>query len=212
MLLNMYFQQKGEMMKGNITVKNGRWYAIINYKDEYGQPKVKWVATGLTEKGNKRKAEEALKQALEDYENNLTYEKSDDSKMLFADYMNKWLEMAKPNLQLSSYGAYQKQVKQIAEYFQPKQIRLLDLKPMDIAGYYSHMLENGKTIQACEHHHVNIRKALQVAYRADLIPTNPADKVDRPKSPKHTAKYYDSEQLKSCLRQPRVTGLIIFTK
>lgn len=38
---------------------------------------------------------------------------------------------------------------------------------------------------------------MQSAVKADLIPTNPADKVDRPRSPKHVANFYDSKMLKT---------------
>ena len=34
------------------------------------------------------------------------------------------------------------------------------------------------------------------AYRTDIIPVNPAAKVQKPKSPKYEAKYYDIKQLK----------------
>lgn len=64
-------------------------------------------------------------------------------------------------------------------------------------------MENGKTVQACTHAHVIIRRALEIAYRTDLIPVNPASKVEKPKSPKYEAKYYDLKQLRAlfeCLK------------
>ena len=48
----------------------------------------------------------------------------------------------------------------------------------------------------CTHAHVIIRRALEIAYRTDIIPINPAAKVQKPKSPKYEAKYYDIKQLK----------------
>ena len=57
-------------------------------------------------------------------------------------------------------------------------------------------MENGKTVQACTHAHVIIRRALEIAYRTDLISVNPAAKVEKPKSPKYEAKYYDLKQLR----------------
>lgn len=64
-------------------------------------------------------------------------------------------------------------------------------------------MENGKTVQACTHAHIIIRRALEIAYRTDLIPVNPAAKVEKPKSPKYEAKYYDLKQLRTlfeCLK------------
>ena len=71
------------------------------------------------------------------------------------------------------------------------------MKPTDIQAYYAWLMENGKTIQACTHAHVIIRRALEIAYRTDLIPVNPAAKVEKPKSPKYEAKYYDLKQLRT---------------
>lgn len=42
---------------------------------------------------------------------------------------------------------------------------------------------------------MNIHRALQVAYRTELIPLNPADKVERPRSPKYVAQYFDYKKM-----------------
>ena len=48
------------MVAGHLTLKNGRYYAVLNYRNAGGQRKTKWIALGLPEKGNKRKAEAEL--------------------------------------------------------------------------------------------------------------------------------------------------------
>ena len=118
-------------------------------------------------------------------------------KMLFGDYLIKWIEIAKPNLQTSTYAGYKGKIKNIAPYFNERGITLQNMKPTDIQAYYAWLMENGKTIQACTHAHVIIRRALEIAYRTDLIPVNPAAKVEKPKSPKYEAKYYDLKQLRT---------------
>ena len=45
------------------------------------------------------------------------------------------------------------------------------------------------------HEHANIHKALKYAVKMDLIPYNPADKVERPKKQKYIADYYRLEEL-----------------
>lgn len=58
-------------MTKRLQDKDGYWYGIINYKDETGKYKKKWVATGLTVKGNnKRKAEEITQKAVQEFEVN----------------------------------------------------------------------------------------------------------------------------------------------
>ena len=48
-------------MSGSLQIKNGKYYAVISYKNEQGKRKQKWVNTNLEAKGNKRKAEDFLK-------------------------------------------------------------------------------------------------------------------------------------------------------
>jgi len=194
-------------MTGRLTVKNGKYYVVISYKDEHGKNKQKWAATGLDAKNNKRAAEEVMRDIVANFNNEETPTTSMRStvkdKLLFGDYLTQWIEIAKPNLQISTYSAYKNKIKHIAPYFNERGITLQSIKPTDIQAYYAWLLENGKTIQACTHAHVIIRRALEIAYRTDLIPVNPAAKVEKPKSPKYEAKYYDLKQLRTlfeCLK------------
>lgn len=199
MLVLIYFQE--DKMTGRLAIKNGKYYVIISYKDEHGKNKQKWTATGLDAKNNKRAAEEVMREIVAKFNNEempakVKQEQVKD-KMLFGDYLIKWIEIAKPNLQLSTYSAYKNKTKHIAPYFNERNITLQNITPTDIQTYYAWLLETGKTIQSCTHAHVIIRRALEIAYRTDLIPVNPAAKVEKPKSPKYEAKYYDLKQLRT---------------
>ena len=194
-------------MTGRLTVKNGKYYVVISYQDEHGKNKQKWVATGLDAKHNKRAAEEVMREIVANFNNEETPTSSMRSpvkdKLLFGDYLTQWIEIAKPNLQTSTYAGYKNKIKNIAPYFNERGITLQSIKPTDIQAYYAWLMENGKTIQTCTHAHVIIRRALEIAYRTDLIPVNPAAKVEKPKSPKYEAKYYDLKHLRTlfeCLK------------
>ena len=50
-------------MTGSLQNKNGKYYIVLNYR-EGEKRKQKWISTGLDVKGNKRKAEEMLHEAL----------------------------------------------------------------------------------------------------------------------------------------------------
>ena len=50
-------------MTGSLQIKNDKFYMIINLK-ENGKRKQKWVSTGLEVRGNKRKAEQMLREFL----------------------------------------------------------------------------------------------------------------------------------------------------
>ena len=56
-------------MKGSLQIKNGKYYAVLSVKDDTGKFKKVWVSTGLTEKGNKRKAEQKLNEIIVEYSN-----------------------------------------------------------------------------------------------------------------------------------------------
>lgn len=188
-------------MTGRLAIKNGKYYVVISYKDEHGKNKQKWTATGLDAKNNKRAAEEAMREIVANFNNEETPGKAKQEKikdkMLFGDYLIKWIEIAKPNLQLSTYASYKMKIKRIAPYFNERGITLQGITPTDIQTYYAWLLDNGKKIQTCTHDHVVIRRSLEIAYRTDLIPVNPAAKVEKPKSPKYEAKFYDLKQLRT---------------
>lgn len=48
--------------------ENGRFYFVINLYDANGKRKIKWISTGLTVRGNKRKAESMLREVLLHYD------------------------------------------------------------------------------------------------------------------------------------------------
>ena len=104
-----------------------------------------------------------------------------DDDILFSDFMLKWLEVAKSTIQITTYASYQGMVERvIVPYFRKRGIKLVDLKATDLQDFYNKQLERVKA-NSVIHYHANIHKALKYAVKIDLIPTNPADKVERPK-------------------------------
>lgn len=188
-------------MTGRLTVKNGKYYVVISYKDSLGNHKSKWVATGLDEKNNKRAANDMLRDIVSKFENGELNVNSqpvvDTESPLFSNYLHEWLQAAKPNLQVSTYANYLRLINVAAKYFEKIGLKLIEIKPKHIQDFYTYLqLEQGKSTQVCRHYHIIIHRALQVAYRSDLIPTNPADKIQKPKIQKYKAKFYTAEQLK----------------
>ena len=116
------------MVAGHLTLKNGKYYAVLNYKNVGGQRKTKWISLGLSEKGNKRKAEAELARLRAEFEP--PKEVGDlSSDMLFADYLLEWLEIAKGRLAHATYGAYQGLLKStIVPYFRKKKLTLRELE------------------------------------------------------------------------------------
>jgi len=59
------------------------------------------------------------------------------------------------------------------------------------------------------HYHANIHKALKYAVKIDLIPTNPADKVERPKKNRFIGSFYDSDEVEKLSTAAKGTYLEI---
>lgn len=75
-----------------------------------------------------------------------------------------------------------------------KGIKLGELQPLHIHEFYQGILAEGKTTNTVIHYHAVIRRALNQAFKLGIIPSNPADRVDRPKKNKFTAGHYNREE------------------
>lgn len=178
------------MVAGHLHEKNGYYYIILNLTDSAGKRNPKWISTGLTIKGNKKRAEQMLMEERRKYANAKT---GDD--VLFADFMEQWLEIVKSTVSIPTYSSYVNAVKSIiAPYFRKKKILLRDLQAHDIQMFYQEQLQRVKASSVI-HYHANIHKALKYAVKNDMIPSNPADKVERPKQDKFYGNFYDRDEL-----------------
>ena len=178
------------MVAGHLHEKNGYYYIILNLTDSAGKRKPKWISTGLTIKGNKKRAEQMLMEERRKYADAKT---GDD--VLFADFMEQWLEIVKSTVSIPTYSSYVNAVKSIiAPYFRKKKILLRDLQAHDIQMFYQEQLQRVKASSVI-HYHANIHKALKYAVKNDMIPSNPADKVERPKQDKFYGNFYDRDEL-----------------
>ena len=192
------------MVAGHLQEKKGLFYIVLSYSDRDGKRKTKWVPTGLPIKGNKRKAETMLQEARKTFVADYVPVAED---MLFVDYLTEWLEIAKGSVALTTYASYSSMVKNtIIPYFKPKELTLIGLQPRDIQEFYTQQLKRVKASSVI-HYHVIIHRALKYAVRTDLIPTNPADKIDRPKMERFIGSFYDSDEMNSLFEAAAGTRL-----
>ena len=80
-------------------------------------------------------------------------------------------------------------------YFEDKKILLNDLKPVEIQKFYTFLYSKELTGNTVLHYHNVIRKALQTALKLDLILSNPADRVERPKKEQFIGSFYSQTEL-----------------
>ena len=194
------------MVAGHLTLKNGRYYAVLNYRNAGGQRKTKWVALGLPEKGNKRKAEAELARLRAEFEppKEVGVLSSD---MLFADYLLEWLEIAKGRLAVATYSSYAAMIKRpVGPYFRQRNLTLRELEARHLQMFYSEMLRKVKP-NTVIHYHAIIHSALKYAVKTDMLVQNVADKVDRPKKNSFQPVFLSAEEMQKMFEALRGTKL-----
>ena len=123
------------------------------------------------------------------------------SQIFFTDFLKDWLHMMEANVRRTTFAGYSKTImKDIIPYFEEHHpgLRLVDVTAMNIQAYYTYeKLERGLSTNTIRRRHANIRKALQYAFINDLIPANPATKVQLPSPQPYQAHYYNAKQLEA---------------
>ena len=189
--------EKVLMIKGSLQVSHGTYYVVVNYKDEYGKPKQKWISTELREKGNKTKAKQKMKEILKSFDinQNLNNEQNSNEDILFVDFLKNFLAIKKNTIEPVTINMYNKLAENISKYFKNMRLKLKDLKPYHIEGFYKSEYARGLSSNSVLKYHVLIRECLQYAFINDLVLVNVADKVKRPKVEKFKASFYDIKEI-----------------
>ena len=190
------------MVTVSLQEKNGIYQAVLNYKDRNGKRKQKWVSTKLKVRGNKKQALAKAEELKTDFEKQLNMEffkqfpANTNNNVLFVDFINDWLETVKQTIEPSTYTSYNQLISgRITKYFTENPIRLIDIEPINIQNYYNVLFSEGLSGNTVIHHHALIRKSLDYAYKMNLIPSNPADKIQRPKKEQYIGGFYNENEL-----------------
>ena len=204
-------------MTGSIQVKNGKYYAVINLY-ENGKRKQKWISTNLEIKGNKKKAEQFLRDKIKEYELKLGVISTD---VLFCDYFLHWLEIAKLQIETVTFQGYSSVVKNhLYPYFKNLNKKLVDVTREDIQQYINYKYKcgnsdgTGLSPRSVKLHKTIMQLAIKTAIKEDLIYKNPCEFVVLPKQKKYQANFYTNEQLNKlfeCIKNEELYVLIYFT-
>ena len=208
---------------GSVQEKNGRFYFVLNLYDANGKRKIKWISTGLTVRGNKRKAEAMLHEVLLRYDETGelptgrggAYEKVDaktakplplplqpvnKSEMLFLDYLNEWVQVHKASIQPATFISYNRMITgRITQYFEPLGLKLCEVTPQVLDEFQEKILLEGYTTNTVIHYHAIFGKAFKDAVRKDYLETNPMLKVDRPKKNSLRPNFYSKDEVQQLL-------------
>ena len=132
---------EGDIMTGSLQVKNDKFYMIINLK-ENGKRKQKWVSTGLEVKGNKRKAEQMLREFLTSQEQ---VQSKPKSSVLFSDYIRHWLTIAERRVDSVTFQGYKLMANaQVIPYFDQSELLLQEVTRSDLQAFFDEKAARGR--------------------------------------------------------------------
>lgn len=190
-------------MTGSLQIKNNKYYIVLN---EYvnGKRKQKWIKTELPVKGNKRKAEQLLRETLQQQEQQAGIVRSD---VTFADYVRVWLSQVKRRVDEVTFQGYEVLASgHILPYFDASGVKLQEVTRHHLQAYIDEKAASGRkngkgglSARSLRLHKNILNQTLTEAVKADLIPANPCQYVDLPSVQRYEAHYYTAQQLQQLL-------------
>ncbi len=186
-------------MTGSLQTKNGKYYMVLN-STENGKRKQRWIATGLAEKGNKRKAEQMLRERLVQEAQKAPLPQPD---MLLSDCVRHWLACVQRRVDEVTYLGYLHTAeKHVLPYFDASSLTLRDCTVKTLQAYFDEKAQNGRldgkgglSAKTMRHHRNIIRQSLAEAVKDGLLTSNPCDYVELPRHERFEATFYTAEQL-----------------
>lgn len=164
---------------------NGTWRAQITLDGE----RLNFSAD------TQRECQQWLRKKLNHIAGGLTY---DATITTLGEFLADWLTYKETTLKSSTYYQYNHVVE---SYIIPYlgQIKLMDLKPVQIQALYNRLIKDDVGIPTIQKVHTVFHSALSYACKIDLITRNPASVIDPPKTPNKEMKILDQSQISQLL-------------
>ena len=187
---------------GSVQTKNCKLYALLNYKDNEGKRRVKWISTGLKEDGNKRKVQRMLPEIIHNFQEEIEKELNPKtSKQDFLEFMDDYLKMVKHNLSPTTHMQYGRMLHgRIETFFKPLKLKLDEVTANHINQLCEYIISDGCKQNTAIRYRALVMVALEYAYKNDMIITNPCAKSERPKKNEYVASFYSKEELNTLLK------------
>ena len=191
-------------MTGSLQAKRGKYYAVLNFVDNTGKRKQKWVYTGYEVKNNLRKAEAAMRSIISEYESaQLIYEPN----ILISDYLDQWLTETKPFIDTVTWDGYKVIVdSHVRPYFEEHKIKLVDANLDNIQQYFDYKATHGRkdgngglSPKTLRLHKNVLQLAFKEAMRHKLIRSNPCELVRLPKLERREYEWYNASEINTLL-------------
>lgn len=190
-------------MTGSLQIKNDKYYIVLN-DCVNGKRKQKWCKTGLPVKGNKRKAEQLLRDTLRQHEQQRGIVRSD---VTFSDYVRLWLTQVKRRVDEVTYQGYEVLANgHILPYFDASGVKLQEVTRQQLQDYIDEKAARGRkdgkgglSARSLRLHKNILYQTLTEAVKAGLLPANPCQYVDLPSTARHEAHFYTVQQMQELL-------------
>lgn len=214
---------KNYLLPGRLRKKDGYWHVIIDAANPLTKEKIRHSqSTKIRVEGkNKTETKENERRAgviLSDFRKKwsnyyFNEEKENNQEILFVDYLRDWLYSVKGEVEPYTFKNYRMIVeKKVVPYFEPQKLLLGELKARHIQEFYTYCLNEQKlNPNTVIRYHANIRKALQRALKQELVSSNQADLVDKPKKKKFIAKVLSPSEIQKIFNEIKGTHLVLPT-
>lgn len=186
-------------MTGCLQIKKDMYYMVLNTY-ENGKRKQKWLSTGLTVKGNKRKAEQMLRDTLHEHElaQGAVY-----TDVTLADYVRYWLTIAQRKVDQVTFQGYETLARvHILPYFDASGVKLRDVTLPILQTYFDEKASSGRkdgkgglSPRSLILHKNILYQSLNEAVKNRLLPSNPCQFLILPRSERYEASFYTAQQL-----------------
>lgn len=194
-------------MTGSLQVKNGKFYMVLNCT-ENGKRKQKWVATGLPQKGNKRKAEQMLRETLAEREQE---SRSDAVSIRLADYIRRWLALCEQRVDEVTMQGYRGIAERhILPWAEETGLTLAQVDRKTLQAYLDEKSRSGRldgkgglSPKSIRELKTILNQTLDEAVREELLPVNPCSLLRLPPKDTPQAQFYTAEQLNTLLSAVR---------
>lgn len=180
------------MAGGHIRKRDKSYNVVVELERDpvTGKRKQKSIGSFKT----KKEAEKALVETVSKINRN---EFIMPKKTLTKDFLTLWLNTYAVNLSPTTYNGYRLIIENhLIPCLGSKELQ--KLQPLHIQKYYNEKRETLKGKTLLQHHRV-LRKALDYAWKMQLISKNPADMVEAPRAQKYKAAVLEPKDVKKLL-------------
>lgn len=200
---------------GHLREKNGKWYAVVNHYDTEGKRKVRWHNLDLpVTKGNKKEAQHRLQRLLDQINTGDLYlmenmtpaerERHRLAESLVEDYLMEWCESHSKKVAATTAEQYRRYLElRVIPFFKELHVKMKEVTGDEINAFYETLVADGLKGTSQQRYHGVLHKAFKDAMKRRIIPSNPVEQADRPRSVPYIGEYYTATEIKKLLEVAR---------